>query len=563
MEEKNFQSIVRRVVLFPLTVLVIVMLITIISCLFSFLNMQQMMIDNNVNSLQISMNQLDNLLSQIDRTFIEYWNSNESYRYLKNYTKDTPKEEYLVYQADTITWLTNQTGDYTEVQGAFAYYENLNLILFRGSTNYKMHQYIRERVQQEDTFYNHWELVTVAEEQYLMNVKNYGCFYGGVWIPVETLESSLSLNNSGFMGTVYLMDYQQNNNLQDDVLKEILNREGRNVEKVKGTEDIFLNYSVGADFGDISMGILIPQKSIISNIPVWNKWIFILAFLAVFLVPVIVIWLQQKIARPVKDISTGMQRISEGDVEYRIPLPEKNYEDEFDRLIVRFNQMMDDLDELEFNLYKTKIKEQRTELKYISQQIRPHFILNALNIIYTYEESEFPLVKKMVMYLTEYFRYIVNLRVDFVEVEKELRHVENYLKIQKERYQERFDFFVEWEIAAKELLIPPLIIQTFVENCIKYGIKNEEKTFIYVLASVEKERLKLMIADTGNGFPQEKLEQIQSFLETREFQDDLGVGIQNAIERMDILYNENVEIKLRNAMSGGAVVEIYLPTTVE
>lgn len=563
MEEKKFQSIVRRVVLFPLMVLVIVMFITIISCLFSFFNMQQMMIDNNVNSLQISMNQLDNLLSQIDHTFVEYWNSNESYRYLKNYTKDTPKEEYLVYQADTITWLTNQTSAYTEVQGAFAYYENLDLFLFRGSVNYKVHQYVRERIQQEDTFYNHWELVTVAEEQYLMNVKNYGCFYGGVWIPVETLERTLSLNDSGFMGTVYLMDYQQNNNLQDDMLKEILSREGKDVEKVKGTADTFLNYSVGEDSGDIFIGILIPQKSIISNIPSWNKGIFILAFLAVFLVPVIVIWLQQKIARPVKDISTGMQRIGEGDVEYRIPLPEKNYEDEFDRLIVRFNQMMDDLDELEFNLYKTKIKEQRTELKYISQQIRPHFILNALNIIYTYEESEFPLVKKMVMYLTEYFRYIVNLRVDFVEVEKELRHVENYLKIQKERYLERFDFFVEWEVAAKELLIPPLIIQTFVENCIKYGIKNEEKTFIYVLASVEEERLKLMIADTGNGFPQEKLEQIQTFLEKREFQDDLGVGIQNAIERMDILYNENVEIKLRNALSGGAVVEIYLPTTVE
>lgn len=563
MEEKKFQSIVKRVVLFPLVVLVLVMLITIISCLFSFFNMQQKMIDNNVNSLQISMNQLENLLAQIDHSFIDYWNTNESYKYLKNYTKDTPTEKYLVHQSDTITWLSNQASAYKEVQGAFAYYKNLDLFLFRGSANYDMHQYIRERIQQEGAIFNHWELAQVAEKQYLLNLKNYGYFYGGVWIPMDVLERSLSLTDDGFIGTVYLMDFRQNNNLRDNTLKEILSQEGKDIEKVKGEQDIFWNYSVGQNAGDIFMGILIPQKSIISNIPVWNKVIFILAFLSMFLVPVMVMWLQRKIARPVKDIDDGMQRIGEGDMEYRIPLPKKEYYDEFDRLIVRFNQMMDDLDELEFNLYKTKIKEQRTELKYISQQIRPHFILNALNIIYTYEESEFPLVKKMVLYLTEYFRYIVNLRVDFVEVEKELRHVENYLKIQKERYLERFDFFVEWEVAAKELLIPPLIIQTFVENCIKYGMKNDEKTFIYVLASVEEQRLKLMVADTGNGFPREKLEQIQAFLETREYQEKLGVGIQNAIERMDILYNEKVEIKLRNALSGGAVVEIYLPMTAD
>lgn len=251
MEDKKFQSIVRRVVLFPLTVLVIVMIITIVSCLFSFFNMQQQMIDSNVNSLQISMNQLENLLTQIDHAFIEYWNSNESYQYLKNYNKETPKEEYFVYEADTMTWLSNQASAYTEVQGAFAYYENLDLFIFRGSSNYEMHQYIRERIGQEGAVYNHWELVNVAEEQYLMNLKNYGSFYGGVWIPVQTLEKSLSLVDSGFMGTVYLIDARNRNNLQNENLKERLNQDGRNVEKVKNDGETFYNYSVSASSKDI------------------------------------------------------------------------------------------------------------------------------------------------------------------------------------------------------------------------------------------------------------------------------------------------------------------------
>lgn len=562
MEEKKFQSIVRRVVLFPMTVLVIIMLVTIVSCLYSFFHMQQQMVASNLNSLQISMNQLENLLGQIDHSFVEYWNSNESYAYLKNYKKHTPREEYVVYESDTTAWLGNLASGYHEVQGSFSYFENIDLLLFRGQSNFQMHEYVKARLLEKTGDYNHWELVTVEGSQYLISMKNYGDFYGGVWIPAAALEKSLSLSDSGYLGKVYLMDQNGENSLWEAALKAALTREGKEGEKVFAKGEDYHNYAVSGESRDIFLGILIPRKRIIANIPLVNKGIFLIAFLSVLMVPAVVLWLQRKIARPVRDIDQAMKIIGEGNMEYRISLPRKACYDEFDRLMAGFNRMMDDLNDLEFNLYKTKIKEQHTELKYISQQIRPHFILNALNIIYTYEESEFPLVKKMVLYLTEYFRYIVNLKVDFVEVEKELRHVENYLKIQKERYLDRFDFFVEWEIQAKELLIPPLIIQTFVENCMKYAMKEEEKTFIYVLASVEQERLKLMIADTGNGFSKESMEKIRRFLENREPQEELGVGIQNAVERMDILYESSVEMKIRNALSGGAVVELYLPRTV-
>ena len=76
MEEKKFQSIVRRVVLLPMTVMAAIVCITIISCIIGFFNMRQQMIDSNLSSLQVSQNQLENLLNQIDHAFIEYWNSN-------------------------------------------------------------------------------------------------------------------------------------------------------------------------------------------------------------------------------------------------------------------------------------------------------------------------------------------------------------------------------------------------------------------------------------------------------------------------------------------------------
>lgn len=518
--------------------------------------MQNQMVDSNINSLKVSLNQLENVLSQIDNAFVEYWNQDESYACLKNMKPDAKREEYLIYMSDTATWLEKQYKAHQETQGAFAYYENLDLLVFRGSTNFQMHEYIKEQLKQRDVF-NHWEIITIDGLPYLVNLKNYVNFYGGVWMPMTAVYEHLGIQDEHFLGNMYFMDYQNRNTADQPEIHKALTEQGTACQGVSADGVNYNNYTVTTK--NLSMGILIPQSTVISMIPLFNKIIFAVAFLSVFLVPIVVLWLRKKIANPIREIDRAMAIIGEGGMEYRIPLLDKKYYDEFDRLSAHFNKMMDELNELEFNLYKTKIKEQRTELKYISQQIRPHFILNALNIIYTYEENEFHLVKKMVLYLSEYFRYIVNLRVDFVGLEKELRHVENYLKIQKERYLNGFDYFVEWEAQIGECLVPPLIIQTFVENCIKYAMKNDEKTFIYVLASEHEGRLKLMIADTGNGFTDEVMEHIRMFIDTREYQEELGVGIQNAIERMDILYENGASVKVRNALSGGAVVEIYLP----
>lgn len=559
MEQKKTQSIVRRVVLLPMSVMTIIVCITIVSCVIGFLNMRQQMIDSNISTLQISQNQLENLLKQIDHAFIEYWNSNESYAYLKGYNRSTPREQYLVHESDTLTWMRTLSNSYEEVQGTFAYYENIGNYLFRGNTNPNVNAYIKTRVQSGHTSSNHWELATIGGQQYLLIIKHYNRFYGGVWIPVDILTQNLNLDSEGYRGYVYLIDSSSRNTLADTEACRMLLEEGGAKARLLVRDQMLYNYLADSSQEDLMLGILIPQTSLIEDIPLLNKGIFILAMLSVLLVPVLVLWLRRKIAVPVRTIDDAMQLIGEGNMDYRIPLPDKKAYDEFDRLFARFNQMMDEWNELEFKLYKTKLREQQTELKYISQQIRPHFILNALNIIYTYEENEFPLVRKMVLYLTEYFRYIVNLRVDFVEVEQELRHIENYLNIQKERYLDRFDFFVEWEVAAQKLLLPPLIIQTFVENCMKYGMAGDRKTFIYVLASRKEHTLSLMIADTGNGFSEETLARINRFIQTREHQDGLGVGIENAIERMDILYEERVNVNMRNALSGGAVVELSLP----
>ncbi|HHV09031.1 MAG TPA: histidine kinase [Clostridiales bacterium] len=562
MQRKRFRSIIHEVIILPLIVMVTITVITIISSIISYQNMEEKLTQGNLNSLQIALSQLDNLVSQIDSDFIQYVTTSDSYFYMHDYDRNTPKSKYFRYEAQTTNWLSSLASGYGDVKGVFAYYENMELLLFRGNNaggEMAVHKYVKKQLQSRDLRYSHMSIVKISGAYYLLYTKKYGSFCGGCWIPVKSLYKKLGLDNGNLLGTVYIMDSANANTLGDPGINSYMEDQGIQKKNVEVSGKRYTNYRLTARSGDFYFGLLMPNASRLGSFPMFNRIIFVIVILSVLMVPVLLYWLQRKIARPLKVLDDAMKMIGNGERDYRIPVEDIREDNEYTRLMERFNQMMDELNELEISLFKTKIREQRTKLKYISQQIRPHFILNALNLIYTYDPSEFDLAKKMVLYLTKYFRYIVNLQVDFVLLEKDFQHVETYLQIQKERYLDRLDYVVEWESQVGGVAIPPLIVQTFVENCIKYAIKNEEKLFIFVLARELEGRLKLSITDTGNGFREETLGSIQRFVGTRVYQDNLGIGIQNAIERMDILYQERVEIKVSNAPTGGAVVEISLP----
>ncbi len=543
--------------------MIIVLTVTMIACVYGFVNLQNQMIQQNLSLLRISLNQLENVLTQIDDAFVRYVNSDASYTFLKNCTQETPREETITYEADARSWLSEVINVYPDVQGGFVYYEKMDRLLFSGESNYEMRLFIENQLRDslDAQKLNTWQFAEVDGDLYLYEIFGYNAFYGGLWIPVSELEDQLGITGSEYLGTVYLCDENFVSTLQESYeasLSEVdLGNDTVTIGNIK-----YRNHTIQGEDIPLSIGMLIPRNEMIFHISPVIKIIFIGAVVSVILVILVIFWLKKRIAQPVYYLDEAMKEIAEGNLDYRLPLSHLRSYNEFDRLAAHLNMMMDELEETQFKLYETTIREKDIKMKYISQQIRPHFILNALNIIYTYDESEFPLIKKMVMYLTNYFRYVINLKVDFVEVWQELAHVENYLKIQKARYPDRFEFFVEYDNRVKTAPIPPLIIQTFVENSVKYGMSDEKMVFFYVLAGIEDEQLFLFIADTGNGYSDDAMEKIRNFIDTRQPQDNLGVGICNAIERMDILYHGNVKIEIKNALTGGATVKIFLPMNV-
>ena len=297
-------------------------------------------------------------------------------------------------------------------------------------------------------------------------------------------------------------------------------------------------------------------------LPVVTVILEVLAVIALCAIPLLILMLRQQVIRPISRLTSAITHVKNGDMDYRITkMPTSN---EFDQINESFNSMMDQIQRLKVGVYEEKIEKQKIRLEYLSHQVQPHFVLNTLNILYCYRQDEYPLMRKMIKYLMKYFRYIVKVNSNYVTIRQELEHIHNYLEIQKVRYPDCFYYYIECEPEIHSCLLPPLIVQNFVENAIKNSISLDYKINLFILVQqVDGQRLRIRVADTGKGFEAGVLAEIMEFKRSHEPQPHLGVGLQNAILRLDILYHGIPELDIYNSPAGGATVDILLPMIME
>ena len=251
-----------------------------------------------------------------------------------------------------------------------------------------------------------------------------------------------------------------------------------------------------------------------------------------------------------------MDRIRAGDISHRIPVSPGDCV-EFTSLNTLFNDMMDQVNQLKNELYEGQLERQEIRLEYLQQQIQPHFILNTLNTLYNHTEDE--IQKEIILLMTKYYRFVVNVDSRYVQLGQELDHINNYLKLQKIRYPQAFEFEIVCESALEIIPVPPFLIESFVGNTIKHALNFSDCVHIRIEAYLlDTFTTRIRISDTGGGIDEEVLDMINDYLENKTICEELGVGIRNSVERLRLIYGDKAAIRLYNQESGGAVVEIDL-----
>ncbi len=185
----------------------------------------------------------------------------------------------------------------------------------------------------------------------------------------------------------------------------------------------------------------------------------------------------------------------------------------------------------------------QAEWRALHNQIQPHFLFNALNALYGSIPRTAVDARRLVLSLSEVFRYFLTTAKPMIRLREELRIVEAYLEIERARLGPRLVTQVDVAPVCLELMIPVLSIQPLVENAIKHGVAaapgpGEVRLSANVLAG----RLVVLVEDTGPGMGK-----------AREHPDSTKVGLKNVERRLALQFGARAEIRFEDRDPGTRV----------
>ena len=275
------------------------------------------------------------------------------------------------------------------------------------------------------------------------------------------------------------------------------------------------------------------------------------------------------IINPIKQLTLGMNQVAKGD--YNINL-HVHSGDEVEALAEGFNMMTSKIEHsIEESVQHERIK-RKLQLDLLMNQINPHFIYNTLNaVIYMAHAKKTKAIEEITYSLINVLRDSVKLGKESIKdsIYVELEIIKNYMCIQKYRYPEQFEFYIECEEDLLNVNIPKMVIQPLVENALFHGVcLSDKKCSIRIaikkITSNEGNKIKIQIEDDGIGMQEEVLKNCfqQRKVDTNTNQ-TRGIGLNNIKERLIFLYGANQQINIDSRINQGTLVEIIIPIIEE
>ncbi|WP_308860280.1 sensor histidine kinase [Paenibacillus radicibacter] len=179
----------------------------------------------------------------------------------------------------------------------------------------------------------------------------------------------------------------------------------------------------------------------------------------------------------------------------------------------------------------------KAELKALQTTIQPHFLFNALNAIGSSIRTKPDKARELIVNLSGYMRYNLELTDEVIDVHKELEQVRNYVEIEMARFGNRLN--VEYEVDEVAVKIPSLVIQPLVENAIIHGIlKVKGKGTVTIYVKELQDTVRIGVADTGIGIDEAVIDNIMNERIAAHH-----IGLFNVHKRVKLLYGHGLTIK--------------------
>lgn len=271
--------------------------------------------------------------------------------------------------------------------------------------------------------------------------------------------------------------------------------------------------------------------------------------------------LERQIQTPIHELEVLSVKLAGGDLAARAVPPAVT---ELVTLTNSLNTMADQLGEL----IETRVANQRNlrkaELRTLQAQITPHFIYNTLDtIVWLAQQKDNEAVVDITMALTQFFRISLSGGKDYITVDREISHVESYLKIQAVRYASIMQYQIDIDDKLRQHQILKLLLQPLVENAIYHGIKKKRgRGLITVTGRLNPDQtMTFSVSDTGMGMTEERLREIRTALAS-DHAPNTGFGLYNVNQRIQ-LYYDNPGLNIESTYQKGTTISFTIPCTIE
>jgi two-component system LytT family sensor kinase len=182
----------------------------------------------------------------------------------------------------------------------------------------------------------------------------------------------------------------------------------------------------------------------------------------------------------------------------------------------------------------------------LKSQLNPHFLFNSLNSIRTLVDIDPELSKTAITQLSGLLRSSLHMgKHKTVPLRDELQTVRDYLAIESIRFDDRLKVSFDIDPRSEDCQVPPMMLQTLVENAVKHGISSlKQGGLISINTSRHNGSLHVNITNTGEYHPDPRHE---------------GLGIDNTMERLKILYDDKASFAIQNIEPRQVLTEITIP----
>lgn len=317
---------------------------------------------------------------------------------------------------------------------------------------------------------------------------------------------------------------------------------------------------------------LIPAKTILRELLLVKYSMIILTAACIIVILILAFIVSSRLFKPINKLTDAMAEVENGNLSVRVNI---RSHDETRLIADSFNKMVSNIEHLIQKVYNFRIKQKEAELNSLQNQINPHFLYNTLESIRGVALYHgISNIAEMAKCLSMLFHYNINGKV-VVPIKEEIKHLNNYLKIQNFRHDNKFDIIYDIPDDMYDLSILKLCLQPLVENSIKHGLEMKlGKGSVYIKMYKYNNILKIEVSDNGIGIDPPKVRKINLELEKeygREYNNifskskntankkpGTNIGIQNVNSRLKLTFGKQYGLKYiyKNV---GTTVEISLP----